>query len=119
MSISTKKRVETIHRFVRQNDTKTKLVFNIKNQANNSTVVMTGWAKSKFQMRKWGSDTLKVDADMVDEDLSIGQISYTFSGTDLDTPGNYDVLLKLTDGSSKIVKTLDRYILTVLEDFSV
>lgn len=118
MSLSSKKRIETIHRYVRQNDTMTKLTFAIKNQSNNNVVVMTGWGKSKFQMRLWGADTLKVDAEMNDDDLDNGIISYTFVTTDLDTIGNYDVQLKLTDNTGKIIRTIDRIIITVEEDIS-
>lgn len=118
MSLSTKRRIETIHRYVRQNDTMTKFTFAIKNQADNSTVVMTGWQKSKFQMRLWGASVLKVDAEMNDDDLPNGIISYTFTSTDLDTIGNYDVQLKLKDSVGKIIRTIDRIIVTIEEDIS-
>lgn len=73
---------------VKQNDTKEPLASTLTD-SNGNAVVLTG-ATVVFHMRIFGAATSKVSAAATIVSATLGQVKYTWTGTDLDTPGEYE-----------------------------
>src|SRR5512146_596227 len=55
----------------------------------------------KFKMRAVGSSTLKVDRAATIVNAAAGEVRYDWTGTDMDTAGDYLVYWEVTTGTKK------------------
>jgi len=104
--------IKTIRRTLKQNDTKSTLYFNLKNERNGSTINLTN-CSAKFQMKEFNGTALKVDGVMNINDPANGQCGYQFDSDDLDTPGSYNAEIEITFLDTTKLRTNDRLIIIV------
>lgn len=104
--------VQTIRKTLKQNDTKTVLAFNLLNDADDTTIVLTN-CTAKFQMKEFNATTLQVDGVMVINDPANGQCYYQFVTNDLDIPGAYNAEIEITYSDEKKLRTTDRLVIIV------
>ena len=107
--------IKTIRRTLKQNDTKSILYFNLKNERDGTTISLIN-CSAKFQMKEFNGTTLKVDGVMNVNDPANGQCAYQFVDTDLDTPGSYNAEIEITFLDSTKLRTNDRLIITVVPE---
>ena len=107
--------INTIRRTLKQNDTKSTLYFNVKNERDGSIISLIN-CSAKFQMKEFNGTALKVNGVMNINDPPNGQCGYQFSNDDLDTPGAYNAEIEITYSDSKVLKTNDRLIIIVVPE---
>lgn len=66
-----------------------------------SPVDLTG-CSVRFIMRAPGASSAKVDAPAVVEDAANGEVAYTWTASDLDTPGTYHAEWQVTFGGGAV-----------------
>ncbi len=104
--------INTIRRTLKQNDTKSTLYFNLKNERDGSIINLTN-CSAKFQMKEFSGTALKVDGVMNINDPANGQCGYQFVTDDLDTPGAYNAEIEITYSDDSKLRTNDRLIIIV------
>lgn len=84
---------------------------------NGNAVDLTGATSPKFYMRKRGDTALKVSATATVGAGTGGLITYSWTGTDTDTPGHYDAEFEVQIGGKRRSFPHDRNLLIqVLDD---
>jgi hypothetical protein len=86
--------------YIRQNDTAPAIAYQLKD-GNGNAVNLTG-ATVKFIMHLPGDATPKINATATITDAPTGQVSYTFSGTNTDTIGDYLAEWQVTFGAGAV-----------------
>ena len=120
ITVGDTRKPKTIHIPMRQNDTQTNLTFYLKYEMERSKANIpypTFEHTAKFQMKKWGATTLKINkaCDMGSpQDKKAGKVVYQFENDDLSETGNFDAQIRLTKTpTGGIITSIDRIIVQV------
>jgi len=107
---------------LKQGDTHKDLTVALKHQSSgtSSAVDLDGVKSVKLYMKKRNSLEKKIDGEtMTVTDATNGYVGYSFSASDVDTPGIYDAEVEVVfsdDSIETFPETLDRIVINIYEE---